>query len=154
MLVPKGKRPWRGCCKSTAGKSTRSMPTTTAWCTALWRRLRLQRVNFYLAMSTYYVSLHRKETAIRKVYGATGSDELQRNVFRYLRIVMVASIFGLAISVLINSVIIQSYSYRLSFTFWVYLLALVLIMGTAFVSVYFQARSIAMNNPSYFIRDE
>ena len=123
-------------------------------CRALWRRLRLQRVNFYLAMSTYYVSLHRKETAIRKVYGATGSDELQRNVFRYLRIVMVASIFGLAISVLINSVIIQSYSYRLSFTFWVYLLALVLIMGTAFVSVYFQARSIAMNNPSYFIRDE
>ena len=105
-------------------------------------------------MSTYYVSLHRKETAIRKVYGATGSDELQRNVFRYLRIVMVASIFGLAISVLINSVIIQSYSYRLSFTFWVYLLALVLIMGTAFISVYFQARSIAMNNPSYFIRDE
>lgn len=107
-----------------------------------------------IAMSTYYVSLHRKETAIRKVYGATGYDELQRNVIRYLRIVMIASILGLAVSVLINSAIIQSYSYRLSFTFWVYLLALVLIMGTAFISVYFQARSVAMNNPAYFIRDE
>lgn len=107
-----------------------------------------------IAMSTYYVSLHRKETAIRKVYGATGNDELQRNVIRYLRIVMIASILGLAVSVLINSAIIQSYSYRLSFTFWVYLLALVLIMGTAFISVYFQARSVAMNNPAYFIRDE
>ena len=107
-----------------------------------------------MAMSTYYVSLHRKETAIRKVYGATGNDELQRNVIRYLRIVMIASILGLAVSVLINSAIIQSYSYRLSFTFWVYLLALVLIMGTAFISVYFQARSVAMNNPAYFIRDE
>jgi len=107
-----------------------------------------------IAMSTYYVSLHRKETAIRKVYGATGHNELQRNVFRYLGIVMVASVFGLAVSVLINSVIIQNYSYRLSFTFWVYLLALGLIMGTAFVSVYFQARSVAMNNPAYFIRDE
>lgn len=107
-----------------------------------------------MAMSTYYVSLHRKETAIRKVYGATGNDELQRNVIRYLRIVMIASILGLTVSVLINSAIIQSYSYRLSFTFWVYLLALVLIMGTAFISVYFQARSVAMNNPAYFIRDE
>ena len=107
-----------------------------------------------MAMSTYYVSLHRKETAIRKVYGATGNDELQRNVIRYLRIVMIASILGLAVSVLINSAIIQSYSYRLSFTFWVYLLALLLIMGTAFISVYFQARSVAMNNPAYFIRDE
>ena len=107
-----------------------------------------------MAMSTYYVSLHRKETAIRKVYGATGNDELQRNVIRYLRIVIIASILGLAVSVLINSAIIQSYSYRLSFTFWVYLLALVLIMGTAFISVYFQARSVAMNNPAYFIRDE
>ena len=67
---------------------------------------------------------------------------------------MIASIIGLTVSVLINSAIIQSYSYRLSFTFWVYLLALVLIMGTAFISVYFQARSVAMNNPAYFIRDE
>ena len=56
-----------------------------------------------MAMSTYYVSLHRKETAIRKVYGATGNDELQRNVIRYHRIVMIASILGLAVSVLINS---------------------------------------------------
>lgn len=107
-----------------------------------------------IAMSTYYVSLHRKETAIRKVYGATGSDELRRNVFRYLRIVLVASTFGLVMSVLINSVIIQNYSYRLSFTFWVYLLALAIIVGTAVLSVYFQARSVAMNNPAYFMRDE
>ena len=107
-----------------------------------------------IAMSTYYVSLHRKETAIRKVYGATGSDELRRNVFRYLRIVLTASIFGLVAAAFINSVILQSYSYRLSSTCWVYLLALAVILGTAFLSVYCQARSVAMNNPACFIRDE
>lgn len=106
------------------------------------------------AMSSYYVSLHRKETAIRKVYGASGSDELRRNILRYLWIVVVAGIFGLAVSVLINSVIIQNYSYRLAYTFWVYLLALAVIMGTAFLSVYYQAKGVAMSNPAYFIRDE
>lgn len=106
------------------------------------------------AMSSYYVSLHRKETAIRKVYGASGSDELRRNILRYLWIVVVAGIFGLAVSVLINSVIIQNYSYRLAYTFWVYLLALAVIMGTAFLSVYYQVKGVAMSNPAYFIRDE
>lgn len=106
------------------------------------------------AMSSYYVSLHRKETAIRKVYGASGSNELRRNILRYLWIVVVAGIFGLAVSVLINSVIIQNYSYRLAYTFWVYLLALAVIMGTAFLSVYYQVKGVAMSNPAYFIRDE
>lgn len=106
------------------------------------------------AMSSYYVSLHRKETAIRKVYGASGSDEIRRNILRYLWIVVVAGIFGLAVSVLINSVIIQNYSYRLAYTFWVYLLAQAVIMGTAFLSVYYQVKGVAMSNPAYFIRDE
>ncbi len=107
-----------------------------------------------VAMSTYYISLHRKDSAVRKVFGATGGEEIRRHIYRYLKIVVASSIIGIILSIIINDAIILSYPYRLNSTYWVYILAIIIVAGIAFLSVYLQARSAAIKNPVLYLRDE
>ena len=107
-----------------------------------------------VAMSTYYISLHRKDSAVRKVFGATGGEEIRRHIYRYLKIVVASSIIGIILSIIINDTIILSYSYRLNSTYWVYILAIIIVASIAFLSVYLQARRAAFKNPVLYLRDE
>ncbi|MBQ8812684.1 MAG: ABC transporter permease [Bacteroidales bacterium] len=107
-----------------------------------------------VAMSTYYISLHRKDSAVRKVFGATGSEEIRRHIYQYLKIVVAASVIGIILSIIINDAIIMNYSYRLNSTYWIYILAVIIVAGIAFLSVYLQARRAAIKNPVLDLRDE
>ena len=107
-----------------------------------------------VAMSSYYISLHRKDSAVRKVFGATGGEEIRRHIYRYLKIVVASSIIGIILSIIINDAIIMNYSYRLNSTYWIYILAILIVAGIAFLSVYLQARSAAIKNPVLYLRDE
>ena len=107
-----------------------------------------------VAMSTYYISLHRKDSAVRKVFGATGGEEIRRHIYRYLKIVVAASVIGIILSIIINDAIIMSYSYRLNSTYWIYILAIIIVASIAFLSVYLQARRAAFKNPVVYLRDE
>lgn len=107
-----------------------------------------------IAMSINYVSQHQKEIAIRKVYGSSTRQEIARNIARYVRIILFASILGIIVSVMINGTIIQSYSYRISTTFWIYILVLIFIVGIAIISVYSQVKKTAANNPILLLRPE
>ena len=107
-----------------------------------------------VAMSTYYISLHRKDSAVRKVFGATGGEEIRRHIYRYLKIVVASSIIGIILSIIINDAIILNYPYRLNSTYWIYILAIIIVAGIAFLSVYLQARSAAIKNPVLYLRDE
>lgn len=107
-----------------------------------------------VAMSIYYVSLHQKDSAIRKVYGSTTREEIVRNMAIYLKTVLIAGALGLMLSMVINGVILQNYSYRLSATFWIYLLVIVFIAGVATLSVYSQVSRVLSKNPIRFLRSE
>jgi len=107
-----------------------------------------------VAMSTYYISLHRKDSAVRKVFGATGGEEIRRHIYRYLKIVVASSIIGIILSIIINDTIILNYPYRLNSTYWIYILAIIIVASIAFLSVYLQARSAAIKNPVLYLRDE
>lgn len=48
----------------------------------------------------------------------------------------------------------MSYSYRLNYTYWIYILAIIIVASIAFLSVYLQARRAAFKNPVLYLRDE
>ena len=107
-----------------------------------------------VAMSTYYVTLHRKDTAIRKVFGSTGTEEIKRGVLRYLRVTVHSGLLGVMLAVAINTSILRSYTYRLSFTAWIYIGAMLLIVMIAFLAVFFQVRNVAGKDPVRYLREE
>ena len=65
-----------------------------------------------------------------------------------------ASVIGIILSIIINDAIIMSYSYRLNSTYWIYILAIIIVASIAFLSVYLQARRAAFKNPVLYLRDE
>lgn len=107
-----------------------------------------------VAMSINYVSLHQKDSAIRKVYGSSTNEEIGRNIAIYLKTTLLASSLGIMVSVIINRTIIQSYSYRLSSTIWIYLLVVAFIIGVTTISVYSQISKVVSKNPIFFLRSE
>lgn len=107
-----------------------------------------------VAMSTYYVSVREHDIAIYKVFGATVNDETWRNLSRYLKIMAWANIVGIPAAVFINSLILQSYSYKISGTFWIYLLTFLFTMAISFVAVFVQIRTASMVNPADVLKKE
>ena len=107
-----------------------------------------------VAISAYYISLHRKDTAIRKVFGSTNGEEIRRNLSGYLKVTLVAGTLGCMLGAIINMAILQSYSYRLSSTFWVYPLVMVFVLGVTSVAVYSQIGDVISKNPVIFLKDE
>ena len=97
---------------------------------------------------------HGKDSAVRKVFGAIGGEEIRRHIYRYLKIVVAASVIGIILSIIINDAIILSYSYRLNSTYWGYILAIIIVASITFLSVYLQARMAAFKNPVLYLRDE
>lgn len=107
-----------------------------------------------VAMSINYVSLHQKDIAIRKVYGSSTNEEIGRNIAIYLKTTLLASSLGIMVSVIINRTIIQSYSYRLTSTIWIYLLVVAFVIGVTTISVYAQISKVVSKNPILFLRSE
>ena len=107
-----------------------------------------------IAISINYVSLHQKDSAIRKVYGASTGREIMRNLAIYLKTTLIASIWGIMLSMVINQSIIRSYTYRLSSTFWIYILVVVFIMMVTFFSVIIQVSKNVSSNPLLHLRSE
>ena len=48
----------------------------------------------------------------------------------------------------------MNYSYRLSSTYWIYILAIIIVGIIAFLSFFLQARRAAFKNPVLYLRDE
>lgn len=107
-----------------------------------------------IAISINYVSLHQKDSAIRKVYGASTGREIMRNLAIYLKTTLIASILGIMLSMVINQSIIRSYTYRLSSTFWIYILVAVFIIMVTFFSVIIQVSKNVSSNPLLHLRSE
>ena len=100
-----------------------------------------------LAISTYYIRQRRKDIAVRKVIGATSSEETGRIVGSYMILVAVAFLIACPTAWYFMTKWLQNYSYRISpspLTFIAAGLACALI---AFLAIFFQTRAAANENP-------
>jgi len=100
-----------------------------------------------LAISTYYIRQRRKDIAVRKVIGATSSEETGRIVGSYMVLVAVAFLIACPTAWYFMTKWLQNYSYRISpspLTFIAAGLACALI---AFLAIFFQTRAAANENP-------
>ncbi len=79
---------------------------------------------------------------------------LKRGVLRYLRVTVHSGLLGVMLAVAINTSILRSYTYRLSFTAWIYIGAMLLIVMIAFLAVFFQVRNVAGKDPVRYLREE
>jgi len=105
-------------------------------------------------LASYAAEKRVKEVGIRKVLGAS----LQHIVFKlskdFLKYVLIAALIALPLSWFTINKWLQDYAYRVEISWWIFLVAVVLALVIALVTISFQAIKAAVANPIKSLRTE
>lgn len=107
-----------------------------------------------LAMSTYFIQQRSREVAVRKVFGSTNMQVLNRLIWRFLSFVLIAFVIATPIIWHIMKQWLSDYSYRISLSPWIFLVAGLFCLFIAFITVFFQSYQAANDNPVNNIKAE
>ena len=107
-----------------------------------------------LAMSTYFADENTKQIAIRKVFGSDVTRETWRNVQSYMVLVGVACVIGIPLAVWAARLYLERFAYRIENYGWLFVVAILISMSIAFVSVTWQVIGAARTNPAEALKKE
>lgn len=107
-----------------------------------------------LAISTYYARQHSRDVSIRKVMGCSRNALFGRTVWNFLRYVCLAIVIAVPVSWLVSSYWLESYAYRISHTWWMFLLASLVIGVLAVGSVSWQTLRLMKADPVRYLKRE
>ena len=107
-----------------------------------------------IAMSTYYSGQNTKSIAVRKVFGSDVNRELRRTVKDYMILVGIAAIIGAPAAVWLCGKYLERFAYRIEHYGWIIILAVVISMVIAFLSVLWQTLRAAKTNPAVALKKE
>jgi putative ABC transport system permease protein len=107
-----------------------------------------------LGLSMFTAEQRRKEIGVRKVIGASVSDIVRMLSMNILKIIILSDIISIPISWLAMNNWLQNYPYRIIISWWVFLIAGVITLLVALVTISFQSIKAALANPVKSLRSE
>jgi ABC-type antimicrobial peptide transport system permease subunit len=105
-------------------------------------------------LSAYTAERRTREIGIRKVLGATLSNMVMLLSKDFLQLVALASVLAFPLSWWIMHSWLQDFAYRISIQWWVFVVAGILALVIALLTVSFQAIKAALANPVKSLRTE
>ncbi len=105
-------------------------------------------------LSTFIAEQRTKEIGIRKVLGASVSGIVQLLSKDFIKLVALSFIFAAPLAWYFMNKWLQDFAYRIHISWWIFLLAGVLAVTIALVTVSFQAIKAALMNPVRSLRTE
>ena len=107
-----------------------------------------------VAMSTYYADEKSRDIAVRKVFGGTVNTEAWHTIRDYMVLVGMACIIGIPVAVYAAHEYLKDFIYRLNGYWWIFVVAVVLSVAIAFLSVLWQTLKAARTNPAVELKKE
>jgi putative ABC transport system permease protein len=105
-------------------------------------------------LSAFSISQRVKEIGIRKVLGASAATIVRLLSAEFLKLVAIAFVIAFFVSWYVMSNWLQSFAYRISLQWWVFVTAGILAALIALVTISFQALKAALANPVNSLRSE
>jgi putative ABC transport system permease protein len=105
-------------------------------------------------LASYAAEKRTKEVGIRKTLGASLENLVVLLSKDFLKYVLIASLIALPLSWFSVHKWLQSYAYRIDISWWIFVLAVLVAMLIAFVTISFQAIKAATANPVESLRSE
>ncbi len=100
-----------------------------------------------LAISIYYILQKRQEIAIRKVFGSTRREIVERLVGPFLALVAAGGVVAVPISWQIMNTWLESYSYRIGLHWWIFAAAMAAALLFSALTVLWHSVRAADENP-------
>ncbi len=106
------------------------------------------------AMSTYFIQQRSGEIAVRKVFGSSISEILNRLIFTFLNYVVIAFVIATPFMWYIMKQWLFGYSYRISLSPWIFIASGLFCLLLSFITVFRQSYRAAHQNPVRSIKRE
>ena len=107
-----------------------------------------------VGMSSFFASAQSKGIAIRKVFGGTVGSETRRNVILYLWGILIAVAIGVPVGVLAVQRLLQGWPEHFSGSWWIFVMAVLLLFVVSFASVLWQTLKAAKTDPAVELKKE
>lgn len=105
-------------------------------------------------LTTFTAEQRTKEIGIRKVLGATVTSIVTLLSKDFLKLVVIAFVIASPIAWFTMSKWLEDFAYRINISWWIFALAMLLIVLITFVTVGFRAVKAAIINPVESLRSE
>ena len=106
------------------------------------------------SMTLFECNYRRKEIGLRKIMGATSRQIVRMFCLQYGLILLVGFVVAASVAWYAVYYYLQNFAYKTPIHWWLFLLAFVLIGGITLLTVWFQCRQVARENPILSIRTE
>lgn len=107
-----------------------------------------------LGLATFAAQQRVKEIGIRKVLGASVASVVTLLSKDFLKLVMISFVFALPIGWYFMNRWLEDFAYRIDIHWWIFILAAVIAVVIAFVTISFQTIKAALGNPVKSLRTE
>jgi len=105
-------------------------------------------------LSAYTAEQRKKEIGVRKVLGSSVTNIVKLLSKDFVKLVLIAVVIAIPVGYLLMENWLQDYAYRIDINYWVFLIAAVIAIAIALITVSFQAIKAAIANPVDSLRSE
>lgn len=108
----------------------------------------------FIGMSLFFIRQRRKEIGVRRIMGSTTNEVLSLLLTKFCAPLLVPFIFAVPLSWFIMDKWLESFSYRIGLSPWIFIASGAVSLLIAVVSIFFQTLHAAHSNPADAIRAE
>lgn len=108
----------------------------------------------FIGMSLFFIRQRRKEIGVRRIMGSTTNEVLALLLTKFCAPLLVSFIFAVPLSWFIMDKWLESFSYRIGLSPWIFIASGAVSLLIAVVSIFFQTLHAAHSNPADAIRAE
>ena len=107
-----------------------------------------------LAMSTYYGKQQAKNWSVKKVFGCSRKEVFWSMVWGFIKVICIAAVVAVPVGYIVIRKWLDGYAYRIDNYWWIYAIALMIIVLVAIVSITWQAVRLMNSNPIKELKKE
>jgi len=107
-----------------------------------------------LSMSLFDIQQRRKEIAIRKINGATFQDIIRLLLKRYFRTLGLSFAIATPVALLAIQRYLEDFAHKAPISWWLFAVALTLTVGISLLTLLYQTRKAATQNPAEIVNSE
>ena len=108
----------------------------------------------FIGMSLFFIRQRKKEIGVRRIMGSTTNEVLSLLLTKFCAPLLVSFIFAVPLSWFIMDKWLESFSYRIGLSPWIFIASGAVSLLIAVVSIFFQTLNAAHSNPADAIRAE
>lgn len=108
----------------------------------------------FIGMSLFFIRQRKKEIGVRRIMGSTTNEVLSLLLTKFCAPLLVSFIFAVPLSWFIMDKWLESFSYRIGLSPWIFIASGTVSLLIAVVSIFFQTLHAAHSNPADAIRAE